>query len=92
LAAAPALFPIYLPCQFFSEQQISQTPEAFIELPALHDFRRAFALKMLRSGVNVYALQKMMGHSDLQVLRGYLAQTEADLRNDYEGKSPVDNW
>jgi site-specific recombinase XerD len=52
---------------------------AGINAPALHDFRRAFALGMLRNGIDVYTLQKLMGHADLQVLRTYLAQNNNDL-------------
>jgi integrase/recombinase XerD len=37
--------------------------------PKLHGFRRAFALNMLRSGVDIFVLQRLMGHADLQVLR-----------------------
>jgi integrase len=48
-------------------------------IPTPHDFRRAFALIMLRNGVDIFALQKLMGHSDLHVLRHYLAQTDADV-------------
>jgi site-specific recombinase XerD len=40
---------------------------------------RAFALLNLRNGANVYALQWLMGHSDLTVLRRYLKQTDIDL-------------
>ena len=52
---------------------------AKVEAPKLHAFRRAFALGMLRNGVDIYTLQKLMGHADLQVLRTYLAQTDNDL-------------
>jgi site-specific recombinase XerD len=61
------------------------------EIPTPHDFRRAFALVMLRSGVDVFALQKLMGHSDLQVLRRYLAQTNQDVQTAHMRGSPVDN-
>jgi site-specific recombinase XerC len=30
--------------------------------PKLHGFRRAFALNMLRSGVDIFVLQRLMGH------------------------------
>ena len=38
-----------------------------------HTFRRTCALWSLRAGMSVYHLQAIMGHSDLQVLRRYLA-------------------
>jgi site-specific recombinase XerD len=59
--------------------------------PTLHAFRRAFALNMLRSGVDVFALQKLMGHSDLQVMRRYLAQNNQDTQLAHMLGSPVDN-
>jgi site-specific recombinase XerD len=57
----------------------------------LHDFRRGFAIECLRNGVDVYSLQKMMGHSDLQILQRYLAQTNEDIQNSHRLGSPVDN-
>jgi site-specific recombinase XerD len=61
------------------------------KVPTPHDFRRAFALIMLRNGVDIFALQKLMGHSDLQVLRRYLAQTDQDIHVAHMRGSPVDN-
>ena len=65
--------------------------EAGIDKPGLHDFRRAFALNCLRGGMDVYSLQKLMGHSDLQVLRRYLAQTDNDVREAHAKAGPVDD-
>jgi len=64
--------------------------QAGIEKPGLHDFRRAFALNCLRGGMDIYSLQKLMGHADLQVLRRYLAQSDDDIREAYAKASPVD--
>jgi len=61
------------------------------EIPTPHDFRRAFALTMLRNGVDIFALQKLMGHSDLQILRRYLAQTDEDIHIAHMRGSPVDS-
>jgi len=63
---------------------------AKVEPPSLHSFRRAFALNMLRSGVDIYSLQELMGHAGLQVLRRYLKQTQGDLRAAHAKFGPVD--
>lgn len=65
--------------------------DAGIEPPSLHSFRRYFALQMLRSGVDIFSLQKLMGHSDIQILRRYLQQTEEDIRSAHELGGPVNN-
>ncbi len=66
--------------------------DANVQSPSAHDFRRAFALESLRNGIDVYSLQRLMGHADLQVLRRYLAQTNEDIRIAHGKTSPIDNW
>jgi site-specific recombinase XerD len=56
-----------------------------------HTFRRTFALWSLRNGMNIYALQKLMGHSDLTTLLKYLGLTKEDLRDAHEQYGPADN-
>ena len=63
---------------------------AEVKKPGLHDFRRAFALNCLRNGMDIFTLQKLMGHADLSVLRRYLAQNTEDLRQAHATASPVD--
>ena len=65
--------------------------KAGVPVPSLHSFRRAFALLSLRAGMDVYSLQRLMGHSDLSILRRYLAQTEGDLQKAHARAGPVDN-
>lgn len=64
---------------------------AGVSIPTLHSFRRLFALSMLRAGTDIFTLQKLMGHSDLQVLRRYLAQTDEDTRAAHQRAAPVDS-
>lgn len=64
---------------------------AGIQGPSPHDFRRAFALAMLRNGADVFSLQKLMGHADLQILRRYLAQSDQDIQRAHSRGGPVDN-
>ncbi len=56
-----------------------------------HTFRRSFALWSLRAGMNIYALQQIMGHSDLAILRRYLALVEEDLKEAHKKYGAVDN-
>ncbi len=56
-----------------------------------HTFRRTFALWSLRSGMDIYALQQLMGHSDLQILRRYLALQEDDLKEAHRKHGAVDS-
>ncbi len=57
-----------------------------------HSFRRLFALTMLRNGIDVFSLQLLMGHADLQMLRRYLKQSGSDLQEAHNQASPVDKW
>ncbi len=59
-------------------------------IPSPHDFRRQFALSMLRNGADIFSLQKLMGHAGLQMLRRYLAQTDQDTRAAHALASPAD--
>jgi integrase/recombinase XerD len=64
---------------------------AKVEEPSLHDFRRAFALAMLRDGVDVFTLAKLMGHEGITVLQRYLKQTNLDTEEAHRRAGPVDN-
>jgi integrase/recombinase XerC/integrase/recombinase XerD len=63
---------------------------AGINPPTLHSFRRAFALTMLRNGVDLISLSRMMGHGSLPVLLRYLKHTKEDLIRIHQMGSPVD--
>ncbi|MBM4425469.1 MAG: hypothetical protein FJ030_19185 [Chloroflexi bacterium] len=63
---------------------------AGIDAPPLHSFRRGFALAMLRDGCDIVTLSRLMGHSDLSLIRRYTKQTSDDLREAAERHSPAD--
>jgi len=63
---------------------------AGIPVPSAHDFRRAFALALLRAHVDIFSIQKLMGHSDLETLKRYLALVDDDIREAFALGSPVD--
>lgn len=63
---------------------------AGVREPALHSFRRSYALEMLRAGCDVVTLSRLLGHSDLSLLRRYTKQSGEDLRAAAERHSPGD--
>jgi len=65
--------------------------KASVPVPSVHAFRRWFCLQMLRNGADIFSLQGLMGHADIQILRRYLAQTQTDLKASHDLASPVDN-
>lgn len=56
-----------------------------------HKFRRTTALTMLRNGCDVFSIKSLLGHSDLQVLQRYLAQTQADITVAHEKFGVLDH-
>lgn len=64
---------------------------AGIDAPTAHDFRRAFALTMLRKGTDLVTLARLMGHTSLKVLQRYLKQLPDDLQAAHQKAGPVDN-
>lgn len=64
---------------------------ADVDVPTPHDFRRAFALNMLRNGADVYSIRRLMGHADMQILQRYLAQTDEDSKAAHLKGSPMDH-
>ncbi len=55
-----------------------------------HTFRRTFALWSLRGGMDLHTLAALMGHSDIGVLRQYLALSGRDLQRAHAAAGPVD--
>jgi integrase/recombinase XerD len=66
-----------------------RTPAGMKE-PSLHSFRRAFALSMLRSGADVFSLKQLLGHSDMEIMKRYLATDSTDSKRAHNLGSPVD--
>ena len=51
--------------------------------------RHTFATLFLRAGGNALALQRLMGHSTLEMTRRYVHLNQEDMKNQHAGASPM---
>jgi integrase/recombinase XerD len=56
-----------------------------------HLYRHTFAKKWILNGGDVFRLQKILGHSDLSVVKEYANMYGADLSINFDKFNPLDN-
>jgi len=57
-----------------------------------HKFRHTFAINFLRNGGNIFALQAILGHASLEMVKRYLSIAMADIEAVHQSASIVNCW
>lgn len=63
-----------------------------VDKTSIHLFRHTFAKRAVMGGMDVFSLQKMLGHSDLTVSREYVEMFADDLAQSFSTFNPLDNF
>ena len=62
-----------------------------VQKTSIHMFRHTFARKyLLDCGGNAFTLQKLLGHSTLEMTKHYCAIFNTDLANGFDNMSPLE--
>jgi len=56
-----------------------------------HTLRHTACVMWIRNGGDVFSLQRITGHSSLEVLRGYVNLAQGDVTSAHQRHSPIDN-
>ena len=61
-----------------------------VEKTSAHLYRHTFAKKWILNGGDIFRLQKILGHSDLTVVKEYVQMFGQDLAIDFDKFNPLD--
>lgn len=61
-----------------------------VEKTSIHGLRHTFAIGWVRNNGNMFALQKILGHSSLEMTRRYVRLFAEDIKVDFELYNPLD--
>ena len=90
----------YLFCNIYGEQGSIRTFQQLVaeyntkrnvSKTSCHLFRHTFAKQWILAGGDIFRLQKILGHSDLEVTKEYVQMFGNDLQLDFEKFNPLDN-
>jgi len=75
----------------FKSTMIKYNHSRGVEKTSIHLFRHTFAKKWIMSGGDIFRLQKLLGHSSLDVVKEYVNIFGADLKEQFDHFNPLEN-
>ena len=57
----------------------------------IHRFRHTFAKKWIMNGGDIFRLQKILGHSDMAIVKNYVEMFTDDLQRDFNEFNPLES-
>lgn len=89
----------YLFCNAFGNQLVDRSLQGSIARynksrgvmkTSMHLFRHTYAKKFLQAGGNVFQLQRLLGHSSLEIVKEYVSLFSEDLKQNYDQFNPLE--
>lgn len=62
-----------------------------VTITSSHAYRHTFAKRWILNGGDIFRLQKILGHSTMDMVRKYVNMYSADLQNGFDKFNPLDN-
>jgi integrase/recombinase XerD len=59
---------------------------------SIHAYRHTFAKKWILNGGDIFRLQKILGHSNIEMVKNYVEMFSDDLQQDFDVFNPLDNF
>ena len=63
-----------------------------VEKTSAHAYRHTFAKLWILNGGDIFRLQKILGHSSIEMVRNYVEMFSEDLKKDFAVYNPLDNF
>jgi len=63
-----------------------------VKRTSIHAYRHTFAKKWILNGGDIFRLQKILGHSSMDMVRNYVEMFSDDLQKDFEVFNPLDSF
>jgi integrase/recombinase XerD len=63
-----------------------------VEKTSAHAYRHIFAKYWILNGGDIFRLQKILGHSNIEMVRNYVEMFNDDLSRDFATFNPLDNF